>query len=169
MIKHSLSSWYADPLSVDEAERQLSDISQQLKQAGDEDYLPLRILEVSARFWLDRDISGDIENLLATCKDDNCQALIKLVYGQLLLSRKLSGAMDYLQQGFRQASQLFAATEYFEVMQRHERLKHLVLTTQAAAGRTLQELLQEADVIKALRGKADHHCDIRGGHEDTVG
>jgi hypothetical protein len=164
-----LSFWYADPLGADQADRLLHEVRNKLGHAQGGHYLQLRLQEIIARYWLGRDISTDIENLYITCKEDHCRALINLVYGQLLISRKRQGAMDYLQQGFQQAANLFAAVEYLEVMRRHERLKHLVLSEQAAEGRSLEDLLKEADVIKALRGKKDHHCDVRGNREDTVG
>jgi hypothetical protein len=165
----ALSAWYANPLSVNEAEQQLCDVRDKLRQPQDSHYLHSRVQEVIARYWLGRDISADIENLQTICKDNHCRALIKLVYGQLLISRKRQGAMDYLQQGFRQAANLFHASEYLEVMRRHERLKHLVLNEQAAEGRSLEDLLKEADVIMKLKGKKDYHCDVRGDRGDTVG
>jgi hypothetical protein len=165
----SLSAWYADPLGVEQAEQLLLDVRNKLGRARGSHYLQLRLQEIIARYWLGRDISTDIENLQTTCKDDYCRALIKLVYGQLLICRKQQGALDYLQQGFRQGANLFTAVEYLEVMRRHERLKHLVLSEQAAEGRSLEDLLKEADVIKELQGKANYHCDVRGDREDTVG
>lgn len=164
-----LSAWYANPLAAAEAQSHLLDVRDRLRQAGEVNYLSLRIQEAIARYWLDRDISGDIENLKATCKDDRCRALVLLVYGQLLISRKRQGAMDYLQQGFQQATALFTAAEYLEVMRRHESLKHLVTGERACAGRTLDELLKEAEVIRTLKGRQDYHRDIRADKRDTVG
>ncbi len=169
MSEALLSTWYANPLSKHEAEQQLHEVRIKLKQAHESNYQQLRIEEMIARFWLNRNISGDIENLIATCIDEQSHALINLIYGQLLISRKLKGGMDYLQQGFQHASKLFPAAAYLEVMRRHERLKHLPLTDSPAAAQTLQDLLMEADVIKRLKGKEKYHCDIISDNNDTVG
>ena len=164
-----LSDWHAEPLSTQEAQKLLSEVRSQLKHAHDSNYQQLRIQEMIARFWLNRDISGDMENLQAICKDECCRALVKLIYGQLLISRKLKAGLDYLQQGFQQASQHFPATAYLEVLRRHERLKHLPLTDNPAESQTLHDLLIEADVIKKLKGKEKHHCDIVADNRDIVG
>ncbi len=169
MNAKALSAWYANPLGYDEAQQQLAEVRGQFRQAHDASQLQLRLQEIIARYWLGRDVSGDIETLQATCKDDRCSALVKLVYGQLLISRKLQGAMNYLHQGFQQATDLFSAAEYLEVMRRHERLKYLVLNERPAEGRSLSDLLKEADVIRELKGKEDYHCDVRGDRADTLG
>lgn len=169
MTESLLSKWYADPLNTDEARQQLQEVRSKLMHAHEQNYQSLRIQEVIARFWLDRDISGDIDNLQATCKDEHCRALIKLIYGQLLISRKLKGGLEYLQQGFKQATNLFPAADYLEVMRRHERLNNLQLTEKPAKPQALQDLLIEADVIKKLKGKEKYHCDILADNKDTVG
>lgn len=169
MTESPLAKWYADPLSKDKAQQHLEQVRSKLMYAHGDSCQSLRIQEVIARFWLGRDISGDIDNLQATCKDEYCRALIKLIYGQLLISRKLKGGMEYLQQGFKQATNLFPAVDYLEVMRRHERLSSLPLTEKPANPQALLDLLIEADVIKKLKGKQKHHCDILADNKDTVG
>lgn len=164
---HSLSDWYAQPLTVQEAAERLASIRAQRKQNSSAS--SLRIEEIIARFWLGRDIKGDVDNYLADCEIESNEALITLVYGQLLMSRKCKGAMDYLHAGLRMASRHFQDAAYLEVMRRHELLNFIVLSNQPSRALTLQELLREAAVIKKLKGKKDYHCDIRSDKTDTVG
>ncbi|MDE2089269.1 MAG: hypothetical protein KGJ12_04550, partial [Gammaproteobacteria bacterium] len=86
------------------------------------------------------------------------QALVELVYGQLLMSRKLYGAMEHLTAGFARAANLFAPDEYFSVLKRHALLGHLSLSERPSAPQDLASLLTEAAVIRRLetRGAGQH-------------
>jgi len=95
--------------------------------------------------------------------------LVTLIYGQLLISRKLQGSMEYLHRGFKLASNYIDAAGYLEVMRRHERLKQLPLSNSPATAQNISDLLIEADVIKKIKGKEKHHCDIMVDNKDTVG
>lgn len=168
MQASDLAKWYADPLTPAQAQQRLDALRNEIRRAQT-GQIALRIEEMIARYWLGRDISGDIDNLQATCQHEICMALVRLVYGQLLMSRKLSGAMDCLQQAFKQASKLLPAADYLDVMRRHDTLKHLVLKPQPSPPQPLHDLLNEAAIVKKLKGKQDHHCDVRSDRKDTVG
>lgn len=164
---YDLSAWYANPLTVAEATDRLESIRCQRKQNGS--VSSLRIEEIIARYWLGRDIKGDVENYLASCENESHKALITLIYGQLLMSRKCATAMDYLHAGLRLANKHFQGAAYLEVMRRHEQLAFIVLSNHPVPALSLYELLREAAVIKKLKGKISHHCDIRADKTDIVG
>lgn len=163
---YDLSAWYAQPLEFDDAKNKYDEL--QLLRKSDSSS-PHRIEEIILRYWMSRDIEGDIKNYTATCHSETGQALITMIYGQLLMSQKRIGAMDYLNEGFRLASSFFQGASYFDVMRRHEQLGFIVLSPRPAKAMLLEDLLREAAIIKKLRGKPDHHRDIRADNTDTLG
>jgi len=166
--EYDLSDWYAQPTTVEAAEESLKAVRQRRKQQ-ESDILSLRIEEIIARYWLGRDIRGDVQNYQASYQSEAHRALITIIYGQLLMSRKREGAMEYLDEGFRMAINHFQGAAYLEVMRRHDQLRYIVLGPQPLPGLSLKELLQEAEVIKKLKGKTDHHRDVRANNTDTLG
>jgi hypothetical protein len=101
----------------------------------------------------------------ATAKRD--RALLELVFGQLLMSRKQQPALRHLDAGFRLAAGYLEAGDYFLLVRRHELLRHIPLSGETAAPRGLQSLLAEAAVIRQLRGAERYACGV--SHHDTVG
>jgi len=166
--EYDLSAWYAQPLTVEDAKEKLEAIHLSRKQQ-ESDLSSLRIEEVIARYWLGREVKGDVENYQASYQEEAHRALITMIYGQLLMSKKREGAMGYLDEGFRLATSHFLGAGYLEVMRRHDQLRHIVLTSRPVPGLSLNELLQEAGVIKKLKGKVSHHRDIRADNTDTLG
>jgi hypothetical protein len=163
-----LTAWHAVPVTQATAKQQLVTIRHQLKHARD-DYRSLRITEIQARYWAGRDISGDIDNLLASVNTAPEQAYLHLYYGQLLMSCKLTGAMQSLDLGFNLAATSFVKADYLIVMRRHQALRSLVLSAQASPPMTLNELLQEAAVINQLKGDSRITRSGDTSHHDTVG
>ena len=125
--------------------------------------------------WLTRFIPIEIDEvealLEATHGDDlvslRDRALLELVYGQLLMGRKLSPAGEHLARGFRLAVPWLSSAGYFELVRRHERLDCLRLTDTPAPPQGLAALLAEAAVVQRLqtggRGRRPNE------HRDTVG
>ena len=96
------------------------------------------------------------------------QALACLVYGQLLISQKRSGAHEMLKQGFDRIQPWLQADEYFTLLKRHQQLAVLSLSSSASVALSLQELLNEAAVVRKLLGDARirPRC---GDRSDTLG
>ncbi len=77
-----------------------------------------------------------------------------LYYGQLLLSRKLTGAFEHLSAGFSLAGPMMAAEDYLNVRRRHALLRRLELASTPASPHSLDALLVEAAVIVKLEGRS---------------
>lgn len=164
----SLTAWHAQPVSQVKADEQLVTIRQQRKLARAE-YQPLLLAETQARFWAGSNIRGDVDNLLASANSDAERAYLHLLYGQLLMSCKLTGAMDELDLGFKLAAAEFADADYLVVMRRHNTLRHLVLTKLRTKPATLDELLKEAAVINQFKGEIRRQYSVTVSRDDIVG
>ena len=165
------AGWYATPLSADAAAA-LQAQARQARQhalAGQRDPFPAQLAELIAGFWLGRAIELDHRSLLATAPHEY-RGFVELVYGQLLASRKLTGASTYLQQGFRAAVLLnrLAPADYLALLRRHELLRLLVLTEVGSPPRTLPDLLNEARIIRRLQPSSGRFA-IRHRGDDTLG
>ena len=126
------------------------------------------VLVMICRWWLQADVHGSFEELLHVAASGHERALLQLVYGELLVSRRLAAARTQLNAGFRHAAALLGSAEYFRLLRRHEMLDMLVLGNTPGPACDLPELLAEAAVIERLqRGRrpAMHGS----GHHDTVG
>ena len=163
---YDLSAWYAHPLEIDDAKNKYNALQLLRKRDSASSY---RIEEIILRYWMARDIEGDVKHYSASCQNEVQQALVTMIYGQLLMSQKRLGAMDYLNEGFRLASSLFQGAAYLDVLRRHEQLGFIVLSPRPAKALLLEDLLREAAIVKKLRGKPDHHRDIRADNTDTLG
>lgn len=168
-VEPPLAGWYAAPLAPSVAaqlQSQARQTQQQLLASQGNLFAP-RLADLIAGYWQGRVIDLDYQSLLATVPPGQ-QALVELVYGQLLISQKLSGAREHLKRGFTLATPLLKPAEYFAVLRCHELLGSLVLTERPAVAQTLPSLLNEARVIKQLQpagGRARHsHRD-----DDTLG
>jgi len=122
-----------------------------------------------ARFWRGEPIDTNHQTLTKTADSRYEQALVELIYGQLLLSRKLNGTMAHLEAGFAEAAPLLGAAEYFTVWRRHGLLVYLPLFDTARPPHHLDDLLTEATVIRRLRGASATRPPYRLCHGDTVG
>ena len=164
-----LAGWYAAPLAPEIA----ADLHIQVRQAQQRQLadqgsqFTSRLAGLIAGYWQDRAIDLDYRSLLATVLPEQ-QALVELVYGQLLISRKLYGALDHLKRGFILATPMLKPAEYFAVLRCHEVLSTLILTATPSDGQTLSDLLNEARVIKQLQPNSGR---MRPGHrdDDTLG
>ncbi|NNJ94050.1 MAG: hypothetical protein HKP57_04840 [Halobacteria archaeon] len=165
----SLSAWYAEPLDTVVAGDLLvrAEAGQQACLRAGESCFRLRVLAIICHAWLGSEPEIRHEALAALAGDAHERALLDLVQGQLLASRKISGAMEYLQNGFRLAAPQLGATEYFALLQRHDLLDCLPYSVNPSVPQNLASLLNEAAVINRLRvGERRHHVI---GHLDTVG
>ncbi len=72
-----------------------------------------------AHQWLGTAIDSDYRNLGMSARP---AVWVELVYGQLLMSKKLTGAMNHLDAGFELATEWMEAGEYFLLRERHRLL-----------------------------------------------
>jgi hypothetical protein len=127
------------------------------------------IQEIISLYWLGRPVEANYQALVRLYKKRREHALGALVYGQLLMSRKLSGALDHLQAGFELGRPYFTAAEYFTVYRRHRLLEHLPLQATASPPHDLQSLLNQAAVIQRLRNSLNTPRNLVRNPADTVG
>lgn len=165
----ALEAWYADPLSRAEARRlqEAARCQRRERLCRGKSCFRLELLELVCHCWLDRDAALKYGQLAALPLDDAGRALLELVYGQLLISRKLQAARPHLERGFALAARHLASPDYFVLLGRHERLDRLPLGNTAARPAPLQALLNEAGVIAQLTERqrtlhAQTHCDTVG-------
>lgn len=159
-----LGRWYAEPLEAVSAQR-LFDLAtkrleKRLRHGGGT--LCCRLQLMRAKFWQGAEVHNDYEALQhLAARTSHGRALLELAYGQLLLSRQLTGALEHLDKGFDLARNLFSASDYFTVMNRHRHFRHLPLAKHPSAPSSLEQLLVMAQVIERLekpekkRGKYD--------------
>jgi hypothetical protein len=165
-----LAEWYATPMTQRHAEllREAArrEIQRRLRN-GTSGFQP-GVLVMICHWWLRPDVQGMFEELQHVAASGYERALLHLVYGELLASRKLAAAREHLTTGFRYAAPLLGSAEYFRLLRRHEMLGMLALGSSHGAGCDLPELLAEAAVIERLqRGHRPAAGD--SGHRDTVG
>lgn len=165
----ALARWYADPLSKAQADQRVSRAMERMRTYSPlEGQSALNDLDlVIGHFWQGRDVTAELASRLQVASGQPEQALLELVTGQLLASRKLNGAHRHLDQGFRLAAGHLTARDYLTLMNRHRRLRSLELSDVAGAGLSLEELLQEAAVVDRLRMGEPHR--LRYDPKDTLG
>jgi len=166
-----LAAWYGDPLTPAQAEALCAQAwaMRQTAHRKARRCLHYHAQEMIARFWRGDPVVADYQALAKTADDRYQHALVEFVYGQLLLSRKLNGAMAHLDAGFAEAAPLLGTAEYFAVWRRHALLAYLPLFDTARPPQRLDDLLVEAAVIRRLRGAARGRPRYRLCHGDTVG
>jgi hypothetical protein len=165
----TLVAWYAEPLDAASAAGQLSqaEACQQARLRAGESCFQSRVLALICHDWLGSEPEFPYHSLAALAVERHERALLELVQGQLLASRKRHGAMECLQAGFRLADPHLAPDEYFTLLRRHELLASLPYADHPAPPQGLAALLNEAAVINILRSKDRM---IRTAlHQDTVG
>lgn len=164
----SLAVWHGDPVSPGAARAWWEAIRNSLHSQGTR--VPRefnnRLAEMMVRYWRGQDIRMVYENLRATAGNDTDKARLELCYGQLLLARKHDSAWRHLDAGFALAAHLFEPDEYFEVLNRHDTLKQLLLSPVGTEAAGLDALLKEAGVIRRLRGPRRGNGGAR--HQDTI-
>ncbi len=167
-----LGRWYAEPLEA-VAARQLFELAtkrleKRLRQGGGT--LCCRLQLMQAKFWQGEEIGNEYEALLhLTARSAHGKALLELVYGQLLLSRQLSGAMKHLERGFNLARNLFSASDYFTVMNHHRHFNYLPLAKHPSPPSTLEQLLVMAQVIERMEQPEKKRGKYQFDNHDTYG
>ena len=145
----TLGHWYADPIDAETAHRLLERC--RVHRRGRRPFT--RALELAARFQLNESIDFDYRLLVDELRPHpHAAALLELVYGQLLISRKLRAGITHLKRAEQLAARLFAPGDYFTVIERHELLAELALGDAPSPPLPLESLLTEARVIRRLRG-----------------
>ena len=169
----ALGRWYADPLDQDAAQQLLRQGRQRAQQAYREGVAGSggQLEQLVAKFALGEPVSSQLEFLVQAADDPGERGLLLLLHGQLLISRRLAGAMALLEQGFEVARDVFVAQDFFVVMKRHELLAELPLPlslqAQPQPQTELTTLLAEASAIRRLRGLRGRRWRHDGG--DTLG
>lgn len=164
-----LSEWYATPLTRSRLVYLQSALQQELQTrlCNGASCYALHLLQLVCRFQYRIDVQLDYQQLLAAVQNVPEQALLELVYGQLLASCKQTGAHQHLADGFALAAEYLSSADYFRLVRQHELLGWLALADTASAPQQLQSLLAEAAVIKQLQG--DTGVPFGATHRDTLG
>lgn len=167
-----LGIWYADPLSPNEAMQLLVRCEERERERKRHrgNTLTCKLQAMLARFWLGGDIRDEYLMLKpAVARSAHARALLELIYGQLLISRRLAEGMKHLDIGFRLASNLFTAGDYLDVMNRHRLLRQLPLSDNPAKAEALDVLLTMARVIERMRQPENFRTAYRHDPKDTYG
>ena len=165
----ALAHWYADPLDPVAAQQLLVQARQHSQRACRQGHpaLSAEIERLLAMAALGQAVDAELAFLATTNTSPAEHALLLLVRGQLLASRRVNGAIALLQQGFETAREQFLATDFFTVMRRHELLAELPLYAEPRPPVDLDTLLCEAAVIRRLRGP--RRLRLRHDGADTTG
>ena len=168
----SLASWFASPLSRQQAETWLPNIRRRTQDSlnGGQDGSAVPLAELIVQYWLGRDVEAIYQNRRALPGGHRERAMLELCYGQLLMARKIEIAWQHLDRGFELAAHILQPEDYFLVLKRHERLRALALSAQPSKPMHLDELLAEAAVIQQLKGagRGTHRLTSGQMHLDTV-
>lgn len=168
-----LGQWLGDPMPVEFAQELIDSTRLKIREAlrGGEDVFNLEATVAVARFWLTPKPGAEHLFLPLTPQSSDQAALRLLLEGQLLMSRKLRPAIARLDDGFRQGAKSMSAADYLAVMNRHNRLRNLVLGPEPSPPATLTELLAEAAVIEKLEKSQPQgrRKGLSSDRSDTVG
>lgn len=161
-VSAMLAGWHADPPVAGVASETLNAIERHLKRRRNRrgpSYL-ITLCQLITEYWVTDRVGLDrpnneferehLQSVLSHTKTRRQEALGYFVVGQLLMSRKMTGALEYLDQALTCADGLLKPDEYFIVYNRHEDLRHLPLSDTGQAPQTLNTLLNEARVIQQL-------------------
>ena len=163
-----LAGWYADPLTQEQASELAGRImGQRQGRQADCDPFTLELFMMIARWWQGKPIEAEVRRLQRVYPEPARQGLASLVYGQLLISRKLGGAIEALDEALQRLAGELTPGDYIELLRRHQSLSRLHLGKRPAAAQTLQALLNEAAAIEALEGPK--RPKPRSGRQDTTG
>lgn len=168
----SLASWFAGPLTREQAKAWLPRVQYRLRIAVSErqNACAVRLAELIVRYWLGDNVDVAHRNMLATPGERRERAMLELCYGQLLIARKTETAWQHLDNGFQHAAHILQPEDYFIVLRRHELLRALVLSPRPSKPMQLDELLTEASVIRRLEGlrRGTHRLAKGRKHHDTI-
>ncbi len=165
-VKHiaPLSFWYATPLDRDTAETLLRSAQQReaIRIRHGKSCYTCRLQRMIAHFWLGKEIDEEFHALQHRLRRTaHGRIFAELVYGQLLMSQRRSGAMAALDQAFHAARHLLTPGDYFVLFNRHNLLRRLPLGIEAQKGLFLEELLTTSAVIERMT-----HVQQTGGRRD---
>ena len=155
------SGFFDDPAFVRRARQDL-----RTRLSGDRPAFALYVLQMVCDFWQHDGVPCN-RMLPDASGNRRDQALLELVRGQLLMTRKLQPANRHLQRGFELAAPWLGTTGYFELLRRHELLACLRLADTPSPPQGLAALQAEAAVVRRLRGEP--RCRSAGTHCDTLG
>jgi hypothetical protein len=148
-----LGRWYGDPLDRETAERLLANAQQRQTvrlRAGRSCYT-CRLQQMVAHYWFGKEIDEEFHALrLPLLRTAHGRILAELIYGQLLMSQRRSGAMESLNSAFHNARNLLTPCDYFVLFKRHNLLNNLPLGSEAQKALSLDELVTTAAVIERL-------------------
>lgn len=164
-----LSGWYGDPMDTSSAQVLLDYAKRRLRLClchGGRCF-PLHLLQMICHHWLQSDSALEYRQLSMLACDDGERALLELIYGQLLISGRHPDAREHLARGFSLAARRLHAADYFVLLRRHELLEYLPLSETLAVAQDLGSLLEQAAVIKRLRGGERKR--FEKAHHDTLG
>ena len=161
--------WYGDPLGRRHAIGLQRALQAELhaRLCRGESCFPLHVLRLVCAFRTAADGRLEYEQLTVLARENTERALLELVYGQLLISRKLLPANRHLAKGFLLAADYLAPPAYFRLLRQHELLGLLRLSDIPAAPLKLEALLREAAVIERLQLAGSGRYE--NTHTDTVG
>ena len=114
------------------------------------------LMQLVAGWWLEPETAHVLERIFVYATTRRQRALCHLLAGQLLMSRKMKGALEHLDKGLRLADGLVRASDYFEIYNRHDTLRQLVLSEAGQPAHGLEEILNEARVIQRLSQHGPH-------------
>ncbi len=165
----SLAAWYGEPLAFSDAGRLCAEAERLLRSrlCAGRPVFQLQVMQLLGRYWMGYSTSLGYLHLAASTSAQRDRALLEIVFGQLLMSRKQHPALRHLDSGFRLAADHIEAGDYFLLVRRHDLLRQIPLSEKAAAPQGLQSLLAEAAVIRQLRGAERYACGV--SHHDTLG
>lgn len=167
-----LARWYAEPLSQEQAKRLLqlaTEREQRILKSFGRPYLS-PLLRLVALHWLGESTEESYQHLLSRKeKSVHAEILKPLLYGQLLMSRRIEGGMVYLDAAFDKARLLLRPEDYFVVIKRHQLLRTLPLEKGALAGESLQSLLTTAAVIQRMQAAHTGRAEFTHDPNDTYG
>jgi hypothetical protein len=181
-----LARWYAEPLSHNEAQKLLALSLQReqalLKRSASSPLSPL--LKLIALYWLGEPLEAHYHHLLSKrSRSAHSEILKPLIYGQLLMSQRREGAMEYLDEAFQRSRQLLRPEDYFTVMKRQTLLREIplspvmgaapsprkALNDEKVVGEGLESLLTTAAVIARMKTTQEKKAKFNHDPNDTYG
>lgn len=161
-----LGIWHGDPLDSAAAQDLLARAQQRQRRGKRQRRCRTCVMqELIARYWQGEDIAALYRHALPLLRHSaHGRALLELVTGQLMLSRRLRGARQHLEQGFHLAARLFTPADYLAVIKRQQQLERLPLGDAPLPAATLAQLLITAQVIERME---DGRRRLLGKHDPT--
>lgn len=169
-LPEALGAWHADPLAPELLADRLAWVRESLNAAPDgETRFRLRLAEMRLMALQGRSVDAQYRSLRATAGKASREALVELIYGQLLLATRRAGAWRHLDEAFRMAADHLGPRDYLRVRRRHERLRHLEPLPEPVSPKSLNRLLREAAVIEQIERRMPQRRSFPADRHDTVG